>query len=459
MRFHLICDHKWRDLPALVNIKLHLRRLGHRVTIASAKETVHLQPLLQPDCIVFNHMMGTRHNDYARRLREQGIAVVVLPTEGSPQPMTREVIHGAAWKYDHTDLFLSWSEEITRLILRDCNLSQSQIRTVGCPRFDFYRAPWNDLVMPRQALCRDLGLRTDRPIVTCTTKYGFARLAAAGADNYTAWENEIRDFGVMKCLEARAFDYRDLPGIAIRSRDALVGAFLDIARRHPDIQFIVKPHPGEDEGYYRKLAAGANLDNLRVTFGYYIWDILGVTDVLVNQHCTTSIEGWLLGLPVLDVNIYEHELFERPELEAGCRAARTAEEMEDGIVELLENPKIEKSVQDYRAAYIQKWYHDTDGLCCAAVAAELDSFMRARGKTRQVWPGVNFSNARSVAVTGIKYALGVPTDTSLRALALGRAGGRKKQLMFNKTITRRDVAAFEQRLKPLIENLNVERAN
>ena len=110
MRIVLACDQKWRDLPALVVVRQHLRKLGHQVVIVSTKSMESLLPVVQPDCVVLNNFWDQRYHKLAKQLRECGIAVVVLPTEGAtPTDIWGPMIFGEYSDYSLIDYQMCWN--------------------------------------------------------------------------------------------------------------------------------------------------------------------------------------------------------------------------------------------------------------------------------------------------------------------------------------------------------------
>ena len=138
MRIHLLCDHKWRDLPNLTVIKLELEALGHRVLLSTTKDAVPMMQAFRPDCVVFNHLFGRFYAELSANLRDAGVCVVMLPTEGAMRPEFVGIAAGEFADFSACQLFLNWSEPAARLLRQRWRADESAAPVVGCTRFDFY---------------------------------------------------------------------------------------------------------------------------------------------------------------------------------------------------------------------------------------------------------------------------------------------------------------------------------
>lgn len=455
MRIHFICDHKWRDLPNITAIKVIMQQLGHKVTVASGKETVPLIRMFRPDCVVFNHMQGAHYSALSRNLKNLNIAVAVLPTEGAADPFARPVIWGEYNDYSSVDLFLSWSRLVTDKIEQLKVMPAGRVVTIGCTRFDFYRKPLAALLMTREEFCALYGLEPNRPLVVWATKYGYAALHG---DRSARWDDYLRamvDVGVDKCYAKLNIDYHEIPAIHHRGRDAATNGVLGFAAARPDVQVAIKPHPMEDRNFYKARIAEAGLANVILCNNQYIWDVLNASDVLLAEHCTTAVEAWLLEKPTIELKFSDKPLFEWSEHEAGSARAETVEQLVDVVDGYLENPQIDTDIAAHRRAYVETYYHAVDGKRIHAAAAALDDMLNARAGAnhRTSFKLDGRSSWKATVRAAIGYGLSLTATQSLTDLAMGRGSrGRTAPGPDDKLITRRDVAAYERRLRPLLMN-------
>lgn len=453
MRIHLYCDHKWRDLPNLTALALFLERMGHGVTIASGKETLAMTPFFRPDCVVLPHMYGTLQAEFAHDLQKAGVAVIVLPTEGTPRPELMPIIHGELQDYRPVDLFLNWSQGVTDGILSRGVVDAGKLRTIGCIRFDFYRQPFRQTIMSRESFCRRHDLDPTRPVITWTTNYAFANALETDQAGYRRWSEEMVNMGVKAMYDRCDVAMDDIPGFDEKFRLAAARGFFKLVDANPDFQFVIKPHPSENLAFYKARLEERQRTNVRFCYGEYIWDVLAGSDVLLSQHCTTAVEAWLTKLPTIELKLGGQHPLPWDHHERGSAVAHDADELIDLVRRSVNGEQAPADMSDYREKYIATWYHIVDGKRTKAAADEIDRFLRARGKRRtQVFVNTRRtpSPLRQLRAT-VGYALSIPASVSLRkGWNLRRNDAFRKEKTYDKYITRRDIAAQKTSLTSIV---------
>ena len=448
MRILLICDHKWRDLPNLIALKVRLEhRFEHTVVLTPVKDMGAMFHLFEPHCVVFNHMNLGPFRQFAKRLQEDGAAVVVLPTEGRPsRKELLPVTYGKYTDYSNVDLYLSWSAEVERNMVQLGTLLPDHIETVGCTRFDFYREPLCRMVSTRERFCAKHDLDPDRPIVTWATQYNYARFLH---ENQEFNRKDLTRLGVKACFEAVGYDIERLPEDQHYERLAAADAFFEVARARPQVQFIIKPHPGEDIAFYQERVKRASLPNVSFIFQEYIWDLLNATDLHLHQACTTAIEGWLLRKPTVEMKLDNRLPFVWDEMEAGSDKAESAADLGDIVDSYLTGHTLSEGMQSRREQHIEKWFYKVDGRRCQEAARHIDNLLEDHpGRRHWSWK------------VQLRYALvdrfDLPWSISLRKPSTWAPERPTDGLQLdfkgqvNKHITRFDVRSYQARIKPLI---------
>jgi surface carbohydrate biosynthesis protein len=169
MRIHLLCDHKWRDLPNLSAIKVALEALGHRVLLSATRDAVAMIKAFGPDCVVLNHLYSPANQELAAALRAAGVTVVVIPTEGGSRREMEAIDNGEFADDWSMDLFLAWSEHAARGVRNHWGLDDKVVRAIGGTRFDFYSPRFRAAITPRDVFCQRNGLDPARPVITWAT--------------------------------------------------------------------------------------------------------------------------------------------------------------------------------------------------------------------------------------------------------------------------------------------------
>lgn len=452
MRVHFLCDQKWRDLPTIAALKVLLEARGVRVTVASSKETFALLPLIRPDAVVLNHMYSRRHERLSAVLRAADVAVIVLPTEGKGEPAVDRLCWGDFHDYSNIDLMLCWNERSARNLVALGRIPESGVALVGCTRYDYYRRPWFGVVPGRAAYCARHGLDPAVPIVTWTTKFGYARIHDDPAA-MRAFETQIEELKVAPCYDEIGFDWRQLPRVHHQNRVEQAKGFFAVARARPSIQFVVKPHPTEERAFYERHIAEFGLKNVRLVYGEYIWDVLDSTDVLLQQRCSTAVESWLLDKPSIEMKLHDERELAWPEYEAGSHKAETADAMIALVDRFLAGPEeIDDAMRAARAEAVREFAWKVDGRRSSAAADAIVALLDRRvGRVPRPRARDLELGLRNVAAIALRYAAGVRANMSWGEHFFGWQGVRAASIaaQLDKEVSRYDVARYASRLRAL----------
>lgn len=137
--------------------------------------------------------------------------------------------------------------------------------------------------------------------------------------------------------------------------------FLDLVKamceRFPDTNFIVRPHPGESANAYRE--AFSKYHNVHVIHEGNIVKWLMAAKVIVQNGCTSSIEAFLIGRPIISYIpiISEKYDVEFPN-ELGIKA-RNTKEVNSLLENIMNKPWTEHNYEQQRKEsekYLHKYY-------------------------------------------------------------------------------------------------------
>jgi surface carbohydrate biosynthesis protein len=439
MRIHLLCDHKWRDLPNLTVIKLQLEALGHRVLLSTTKDAVPMTQAFRPDCVVFNHLFGRVYAELSANLRNAGIAVVMLPTEGAMRPELVNLAAGEFADFGACELFMNWSEPAAQLLRRRWSVDEEAAPVIGCTRFDFYHPPFKAAITPREIFCRQHGLDASRPIVTWATQYGFAHLCEPSRAR-EKFLFESKDVGVKECLARIGLDLAEVPRLHAEARDATSEAFFTLASAMPSIQFVIRPHPVENRDYYRRKMRDLGVENIRFCPSDYIWNVLNASDLHLHRQCTTAVEAWHWGKPTIEMGMDFVPQWSWADREVGSDFVTNTDELITTVQSYLDGREVERERRQYRADYIRSWFGPSDGRRCATAAGTLHTFLERRGRRRSYFSSLGKVRAspRLAAGAVARYALGRrPNEPFFRSAPVSQGPE-------DKLITKRDIDAYSR---------------
>jgi surface carbohydrate biosynthesis protein len=443
MRIHLLCDQKWRDLPNLAAIKISLESRGHRVLLSTTKNAVPMVKAFRPDCVVFNHLFAPSNQKFAASLREGGVAVVVLPTEGAVRPELRPIGDGEFAQDWPMDLHLAWSEPAARDIRARWGLDESVVPVLGCTRLDFYAPQFRAAITYRDDFCRRYELDPSRPIVTWATAYAYAEVKGNAA-LHAKFLSETAGNGLAECYRRIGLDPARVAELHASGREACARDFATLVSARPDVQFIIRPHPAENRDFYRALIAERGLNNVRFCPQDYIWNVLNASDVHLHRHCTTAIEAWMWDKPTIEMGMDHVPELAWPDREAGSETASTSDELIAAVDRALRPGMVDGHRRAYRRSYIKTWFGPTDGKRCCAAADVIDRLLTARGKRRRFLTPLPKLEAspRQIAGAVARHILGLrPNERFWSGAPTALLDPHDKQ------VTQRDLRNYEGRIR------------
>ena len=127
-------DHKWRDLPNSVYLKLLLEKKGYKVTIARNGFESIVLPVIQPDAVIFNHVYEDKRVRLIRRFISNGLKVIILPTENIPVlDKVKKLFAGAMTDMSVVDKYFAWNRVIADAINEQKTIKPENVHIIGVP--------------------------------------------------------------------------------------------------------------------------------------------------------------------------------------------------------------------------------------------------------------------------------------------------------------------------------------
>lgn len=379
----LIADHKWRDLASLALLKVLLEdEHGIPARIVNYRFWDAAILAFAPGVVCPTTQTGPRELAIARAAKRSGAGTIVIPTEGIPSAWKVMPILGCA----HTDLsnvdrWFTWNDPVRDYMVEHSGLAADQVVTTGVNRFDFYVPPLRRLLTSKAELERRYELAPGRPIVTWATNFAHAGYALKDGD-FIQQDWTVR--GLTKIpgyADARAYAEADLRSM----RDAQQ-IMLEVFRRFPGINFLIKTHPAERLDMYLDYlrscrAAGAT--NVALVNREYIGDLLNASSVEIHRYCTTGLEAWIMGVPTLNFHLRDWHADPSGGGALGDAAqvdhpVSTLDDVVAGLERYLGGTPVDPQVAAARADVLRKWLHRLDGQSTARQASAIASYVAAK---------------------------------------------------------------------------------
>ena len=214
------------------------------------------------------------------------------------------------------DMFFAWGPVQANDVGSHVSAAKDKILVTGNPRFDVLRPELRGLFdRERDALRQRFG----RYILVATNFGRYNHFM--GYDFHLA---ALKKRGTITTPEQIAFyrRWREYLGELYRG---FALALPVLARAFPDHHIVVRPHPSEDHEAWRRETHG--LDAVTVAFDGSAIPWIAGADALIHNSCTTGVEAYLLGKPVIAFrpatdDTYDSYLPKRPQ-PPGLRRRRT----------------------------------------------------------------------------------------------------------------------------------------
>jgi len=438
----IITDHKWRDLAGYVylkslleknrNIKVRLCRLGEdRFWVLHEK----------PDMVIYNHLYEDRKVRFAYWLKKHDVGVVILPTENIP------LKHGIEDLFAHrfsdlspADLYLSWNETVANRIIELGKLPPEKVKVVGIPRFDFYSAPLTGMLPDKTEIQKKYGLEInkDARIILYATNF-----TVAGFDNNRSFI--YKDWNRLKLDRLEGYKQNQIDNL-IRwdalSRDLTVDSVGRLLADIPDLQIIYKPHPAENHAFYKDRMAGLQLrfpKRIAFVVQEYIWNLLNVSDVILQRTCTTAIEAWVFGKPTIELHLHPDESYFLEEHTKGSNIAYNYDDIKKHVNYYCTGGDIPDSMKSHRDILLKNWCYKIDGMRTIEAADIIARFLESRGKARYSISARDFISLYPKEYGKQIYRYG-------RNFIRKKLGGVDKLGRIDKQFMKRDVRFWEERI-------------
>src|SRR5438105_6959540 len=364
MRIGIVVDHPKRDLAGCVRIAYELARRGHEGILLPHYEQGIEGPLLGLDAVLLNNARP-HYRALARGYRDNGTAVFVLDTEGGVLGEKGfNAPHRIAQRFresgmgDLVDGYLFWGEALWRAFAEHSGLPAEKLAITGCPRYDICHPTWR----------KTLGYPRSDFFLINTNFNAVNPLLASGKD---ADRQPLRSQGVTDAeIESR---HQAARGVF----DRMVPAMLDLVKRKPLEQFVLRPHPFEGVDYYRKAFAGC--PNMTVDDAGDVMAVLGAAKAVLHVNCGTSVEATFLGVLPIAVEYANNDAARglNPLPARISYAVHSPRELDDTLDRIKDVSRSHPFSEKYRG-YIYPWFYKNDGQAGGRVAEAMLKWLATR---------------------------------------------------------------------------------
>jgi surface carbohydrate biosynthesis protein len=290
-----------REFDAKVLLACFAAERGFSVIVGSKRE-IHLKMDLLPQSIYLAINLSDRNIVIDTLLNKLGHRIAGGDEESivysSPEVYIKEKLGSEVFK--KPEIFLAWGPENQRIWETHSNYQGAPIHITGNPRIDLLRP---ELRPFWELQTQDLLNRYGR-FILINTNYDRINnhrpgkgedqqiLKAARADPSAVSEYDL----------ALATYHRDL----FQNFQAMAST---IAHSYPDYTIVIRPHPSESKETWEEATAACS--NVQVVFEGNIVPWLLAAQVVIHNSCTTGLESYILGVPVIAYRPLTSDRFDR----------------------------------------------------------------------------------------------------------------------------------------------------
>ena len=334
---------KVREFHAKILQSAVLAERGFDVVLGEQNAMIRQMPWLPRGVYIDKSVARTKTKPF-RRLAEFGNKIAAWCEEGLVYRDRKTYLHERVSpdSLALADIFFAWGPMQADDVGGHVPAAKNKIRVSGNPRFDVLRPELRGLFdADAQALRQKYG----RYILVATNFSRYNHFMG-----YDFWIEALKKRGTITTAEHLAFfhHWREYLGELYRG---FATAMPKLAKAFPDHRIVLRPHPSEDHDAWRRETA--SLDNVTVAFeGSVIPWIVGA-ESLIHNSCTTGVEAYLLGKPVVAYRPATDEVLDSHLPNA---LSRQAFELEQLVAMVAEGPEAgapaaaETRVADYIAA-------------------------------------------------------------------------------------------------------------
>jgi surface carbohydrate biosynthesis protein len=372
----IFVDLKDRDLMGDALIAYHLEKRGVRCYLEPLETWQAAIYAYKPHFVLYNHLTAKHLADFSIKLKRWGVLVGCLLNEGLCYgKMGRLFCSKKQHAPMHCDLYLAWNDaHRDELIEQGFCTPPEMARTIGCPRFDFYREPWSQVYQQEKHA-------SEPPVVLVNATFALAHyytMPREDADKFfEPWVNKVDgiDCNYWNLVEAHFYGRQRTP------------EFINPLIKSGKYLIVLRPHPREELTFYKEWIASLSAEEQsRVTLSNNESPPVAISrsDIVINcEDCTTSMETWLAGKPTITIALEQHSYWFTETYKKLSPIAYQPEEL-DGMIQTALAAPAQSEYRALRQSHLETWLHATDGKSAVRAADEITTLIKQRDFTPHI---------------------------------------------------------------------------
>lgn len=364
LKIAIIVDNPIRDLPSCALLASILSKTHETYLISASNAGTEIFQI-NADLVLLNSLRETNKHLIYKLINSQ-ISYSVLDTEGGlfmDIPNTDENTYTITLPKDpvlrqNLAQYFLWGNETTSELIKRKLFDDTKLFCLGTPRMDFFSSPLKQLISSKQSL------NHRNPMILINTS--FAGNNPRYSNRAAEMKMLIQKFNYTEKFITEFFDNLD------KTHLAYIELTLFLAKKFPNIDFVLRPHPFENEEVYKNKFASQ--PNIKVILQGSAAEWITQSVALVHFECSTAIEAAVLGIPVFSLSEFKYV---RPlqHIQSISDYADSFEEMAEKLNLILEKKyqrpnKLHENLKKIES----NLYYKIDGLSHIRIANSINEF-------------------------------------------------------------------------------------
>lgn len=353
---------KSREFASRLLLSCFAAEEGYKVIFGS-QSSINRNIDFIPKGVIFDKSISKNKYKTLKSRVENGFKIVSLDEEGLASHDNKFVylnqrISSKTLKI--ASMVFTWGKDEAELITENYPKYKNKIKIVGNPRIEIWHSKFKN-IYKNQALeyKKKFGKYILLPsnFVTKHAKGEFFLIKQAWELGKIKNKKEEKEFISIQKYKKKSFNSH-------------VNLIKRLANEFKNITMVIRPHPSEDLNAWDEVK---NLPNVKIIFEGSITPWLLGSKMSIHNNCTTGLEAYLLGKPVISYKPYSHPEYGKHISNGVSLRAKTEEEVINHVKNILND-------SDYFKNNLKIWpiFKDIisiseNKLACEKIVEELNS--------------------------------------------------------------------------------------
>jgi len=165
--------------------------------------------------------------------------------------------------------------------------------------------------------------------------------------------------------------------IAIETNYPAYNIILEAAKKTPEAEFIIKPHPHSIDKDFSEFFRNKPENIILRSKFENIYDLMDKTDIVITKHSTAGIEAMIKGkyVIILDIDAIETIPYKKSK---ACIIARNPGEIKKAINNITKNREIREKLEENMKKFLLRFSYTPDGKASVRVAEEIKNVLKSK---------------------------------------------------------------------------------